>query len=605
MGHTTVNASKFLLQRLVDWGVTRIYGYPGDGINGLIGALEDFSEKLEFVQVRHEEMAAFMACAHAKFTGEVGVCMATSGPGAIHLLNGLYDAKMDHVGVVAIVGQAATTALGGSYQQEVDLQTLFRDVSEYDATISSVSATRHVIDRAMRTAIGMRGVSTVIFPKDLQEEDYSDPPRKHDTLHSGIEISMPMVIPRLNDLQRAAQVLNGAKKVAMLVGAGARNATDEVIAVADKLQACCAKALLGKDVLPDDLPWVTGTIGLLGTRPSSDIMNQCDALFLIGTNFPYSEFLPKDGSVPGVQIDIDPRYMGLRYPTNVNMIGDAVDTLQALLPHLDQKSDSSWRESIAKNKAEWYAIEEDRAHQPADPLNPQLLFSVLNKKVPPRAIITGDAGTPTNWMARYLMVRRGMKMSVSGNLASMGSAVPYAIAAKFAFPERVVISLPGDGAMQMNGLNELLTVYKYWHKWSDPRLIFLVLNNRDLNQVSWEQRILGGAPKNMETQPLPDFAYARFGESLGFKGIRVDSPDAVEAAWEEALNSDRPVVFEAVVDGNIATLPPHISRDQAIHFLKAVRKGDPDEGPMLGNQIRQMIAGVIPHRGEERTQKDK
>lgn len=598
-----MKASNFLLQRLVEWGVTRIYGYPGDGINGLLAALEDFSDKIQFIQVRHEEMAAFMACAHAKFTGEVGVCMATSGPGAIHLLNGLYDAKMDHVPVVAIVGQAATMALGGSYQQEVDLQTLFKDVCEYNYTITSTTATRHIVDRAMRVSMGLRGVSAIIFPKDLQEEDYSEPPRKHNTVHSGVGYSAPMVVPRLRDLQRAAEVLNGAKKVAMLVGAGAKNASDELIAVADKLQACCAKALLGKDVLPDDLPWVTGTIGLLGTRPSSDIMEQCDALLLVGTNFPYAEFLPKDGSVPAVQIDIDPRYIGLRYPTNVNLLGDATDTLQALLPHLNQKEDSSWRESVQKNKEEWYAIEEDRAHQSADPINPQLLFSALNKKVPSNAILTGDAGTPTNWMARHIMVRRGMKMSLSGNLATMGSAVPYAIAAKFAFPDRCVISLPGDGAMQMNGINELITVHKYWKTWSDPRLIFFVLNNADLNQVTWEERILAGSPRNMQTQPLPDFPYARFAESLGFKGIRVNSPDQVESAWEQALSADRPVVLEAIVSGNVATLPPHISREQAIHFLQAAKKGDAEEGGMIKQSIKQMIAGVIPHRSEEPAKK--
>ena len=595
----SMTASSFLLQRLVEWGVTRIYGYPGDGINGLLAALEKFEDKIEFIQVRHEEMAAFMACAHAKFTGEVGVCMATSGPGAVHLLNGLYDAKMDHVPVVAIVGQAATMALGGSYQQEVDLQTLFKDVSEYNATITNTTATRHIVDRAMRIAMGLRDVSTIIFPKDLQEEDYSEPPRKHNTVHSGVGYTAPMVIPRLKDLQRAADVLNNAKRVAMLVGAGAKNATDELIAVADKLQACSAKALLGKEVLPDDLPWVTGTIGLLGTRASSDMMEQCDALLLVGTNFPYAEFLPKDGSVPAVQIDIDPRYIGLRYPTNVNLMGDAADTLQALLPHLQQKDDSSWRESLRKNKDEWYAIEDDRAHQSADPINPQYIFWALNKVIPSNAIVTADAGTPTNWMARHIMVRRGMKISLSGNLATMGSAVPYAIAAKFAFPDRCVISLPGDGAMQMNGINELITVHKYWKKWSDPRLIFFVLNNQDLNQVTWEQRILSGAPRNMETQPLPDFPYANFGESLGLKGIRVKSPDQVERAWEEALNADRPVVFEALADGNVATLPPHISREQAMHFLQAVKKGDAEEGGMIKQSIKQMIAGVIPHKADQ------
>lgn len=596
-----MNASSFLLQRLVEWKVSRIYGYPGDGINGLIGALEDFEDTIEFIQVRHEEMAAFMACAHAKFTGEVGVCMATSGPGAIHLLNGLYDAKMDHTPVVAIVGQAATMALGGSYQQEVDLQTLFKDVSEYNATITSTMATRHIVDRAFRTAMGLRGVTTVIFPKDLQEEDYTEAPRKHNTIHSGVGYTKPIVVPHSRDLQAAAEILNGATKVAMLVGAGARAAADELVEVADTLQACCAKALLGKDVLPDDLPWVTGTIGLLGTRPSSDIMTQCDALFMIGTNFPYGEFLPKDGSVPAVQIDIDPRYLGLRYPIDCNLQGDAAETLRALLPHLQRKTDASWRESIAQNKDQWYDIEAERAHISADPINPQLLFHSLNERLPDRAIVTGDAGTPTNWMARHLMVRRGMKMSLSGNLATMGSAVPYAIAAKFAYPDRCVISLPGDGAMQMNGINELITVFAHWKKWSDPRLIFLVLNNADLNQVTWEQRILSGTPRNMETQPLPDFAYARFGESLGFLGIRVDRPEDVDAAWDRALGADRPVVLEAMVDGNVATLPPHISREQAMHFLQSIRKGDSEGRGALRESIKQMIAGIVPQRSKDRT----
>jgi pyruvate dehydrogenase (quinone) len=595
-----VNASAFLLQRLIEWKVSRIYGYPGDGINGLIGALEEFEDKIEFIQVRHEEMAAFMACAHAKFTGEVGVCMATSGPGAIHLLNGLYDAKMDHTPVVAIVGQAATMALGGAYQQEVDLQTLFKDVSEYNATITSTMATRHIVDRAFRTAVGLRGVSTVIFPKDLQEEEYSEPPRKHNTVHSGVGYSKPIVVPHAVDLQAAADILNGASKVAMLIGAGARKAVDDIIDVADALQACCAKALLGKDVLPDDLPWVTGTIGLLGTRPSSDIMEQCDALLMVGTNFPYAEFLPKDGSVPAVQIDIDPRFLGLRYPVDCNLAGDAGDTLRALLPYLKRKTDSSWRESIAKNKEEWYEIEASRAHLEADPINPQLLFHSLNGRLPDRAIVTGDAGTPTNWMARHLMVRQGMKMSLSGNLATMGSAVPYAIAAKFAYPDRCVISLPGDGAMQMNGINELITVFAHWKKWSDPRLIFLVLNNTDLNQVTWEQRILSGSPRNMETQPLPDFAYARFAESLGFVGIRVDRPEDVDAAWDRALNADRPVVFEAIVDGNVATLPPHISREQAVHFLQSIRKGDPESSGALRESIMQMISGIVPQRSKDK-----
>ncbi|MBV8490447.1 MAG: thiamine pyrophosphate-requiring protein [Candidatus Eremiobacteraeota bacterium] len=593
-----MNASAFLLQRLAEWGVTRIYGYPGDGINGLLGAHEHVADKLQFIQVRHEEMAAFMACAHAKFTGEVGVCMATSGPGAIHLLNGLYDAKMDRAPVVAIVGQAATTAMGGSYQQEVDLQVLLRDVCEYNATVAAPEAVRHIVDRAMRTAIGYRSVTAVIVPKDIQEQPYEEPPRKHETLHSGVGYSRPIVVPRPADLCRAADILNGAEKVAMLVGAGAKHASGELVAVADRLQACCAKALLGKDVLPDDVSWVTGTIGLLGTRPSSDMMNQCDALLMIGTNFPYSEFLPADGRVPCVQIEIDPRNMGLRYPAEVELHGDSADTLHALLPLLQQKHDESWRAAIEKNKEQWKTIELDRANIAADPINPQLVFTTLNEVLPSDVILTGDAGTPTNWMARHIDVRRGMKISLSGNLATMGSAVPYAIAAKFAFPDRCVISLPGDGAMQMNGINELITVAAHWKTWSDPRLIFIVLNNGDLNQVTWEERILSGSPRNMQTQPLPDFAYARFAESLGFTGIRVTKPEELTGTWQRILSSDRPVLVEVLVNGNVATLPPHITRDQAMHFLKAVRK-DPEARSVIKESIGQLLSGILPHRSND------
>ncbi|MBV9333418.1 MAG: thiamine pyrophosphate-requiring protein, partial [Candidatus Eremiobacteraeota bacterium] len=389
------------------------------------------------------------------------------------------------------------------------------------------------------------------------------------------------------------ELLNGATKVAMLAGAGARQASHELVAVADKLQACCAKALLGKDVLPDDLPWVTGTIGLLGTGPSSAIMSQCDALLMVGTNFPYAEFLPKEGDARGVQIDIDPRNLGLRYPTEVNLVGDAAPTLAALLPLLQQKEDASWREAIENNKRDWYEIEAKRAQIAADPVNPMLFFYSLNERLPSNAIVTGDAGTPANWMARYIMARGGMRMSLSGGLATMGSAVPYAIAAKFAFPDRPVISLAGDGAMQMNGINELITVYRYWKRWSDPRIVFFVLNNGDLNQVTWEQRILAGSPRNKETQPLPDFPYAAFGESLGFMGIRVSRPEQVDDAWDRALCSDRPVVFEALANSDVATLPPHISRDEALHFLRAARK-EPESAGVIKESVKQVLSGILP-----------
>jgi pyruvate dehydrogenase (quinone) len=586
-----------LLQRLVDWGFYRVYGYPGDGINGITGAFDRIGDKLQFVQVRHEEMAAFMACAHAKFTGDVGICLATSGPGAIHLLNGLYDAKMDHVPVVAIVGQAAISALGGSYQQEVDLQVLFQDVTEYVYTVSSPAAMRHVIDRAVRTAAAYRAVTCVIVPKDVQEmEAVPNPARAHNMLSSSVGYSAPVVVPKQSDLQRAADILNTGQRVAMLVGQGAANATDEIVEVANRLEAGVAKALLGKYVVPDDLPFVTGTLGLLGTRPSSDMMNECDTLLMVGTCYPYSEFLPKPDRARGIQIDIDARNVGLRYPTEVNLIGDSRETLAALLPLLVQKPENGWRKGIADNRTSWRGDEEARSHVTGDQINPQRVFWELNERLPDDAIVTGDAGTATNWFARNVQMRRGMKSSLSGSLATMGAAVPYAIAAKFAFPGRAVIACVGDGAMQMNGSAELLTVAKYWKTWSDPRLIFLVLNNTDLNQVTWEMRIESGDPKFSASQDLPPFNFAEYANQIGLNGIRVEQTEQIGVAWDNAFSSDRPSVFDVVVDPNITQLPPHISLEQAHNLFSALVAGDPDEGGVIRESIKSVLAALLPHK---------
>jgi pyruvate dehydrogenase (quinone) len=580
----------FLLQRLVEWGIKRVYGYPGDGINGIDVAFPDFKEKLKYVQVRHEEMAAFMACAHAKFTGEPGVCLATSGPGAIHLLNGLYDAKLDHQPVVAIVGQAATISMGGSYQQEVDLQNLFKDVAgEYVTTVMSPAALRHSIDRAIRIARAERTVTCVIIPKDLQEEAMVAPPHKHGGVVTGIGFSSPRVVPHDRDLKRAAEVLNAGSRVAMLVGAGALRAAKEVTEVADILGAGVAKALLGKAALPDALPWVTGSIGLLGTKPSWDLMMECDTLLMIGSSFPYSEFLPKEGQARGVQIDLDGRMLSLRYPMEVNLTGDSAETLRALVPLLERKSDRSWREKIEQSMGEWWKLMDERAHSPANPINPQLLFWELSKRLPDRAILSSDSGSAANWFARDIKIRDGMMASLSGNLATMGPGVPYAIAAKFAFPERPVFALVGDGAMQMNGINELITISKYWKEWRDPRFYVLVLNNRDLNQVTWELRAMAGSPNIPSTQTLPDFSYAHYAEQLGLNGIRVDTAAGVGAAWDMALKSDRPVVIEAMVDPDVPPLPPHITLEQAKSFTSALLKGDPDARGIMEQAFRAMF----------------
>src|SRR5438067_1234205 len=470
MGKLTAD---FLLERLAQNGVRRIYGYPGDGINAIIGALERHKDKLEFVQVRHEEMAAFMACAHAKWTGEVGVCLATSGPGAIHLLNGLYDAKLDHQPVMAIVGQQARMGLGGNYQQEVDLVTLFKDVaSQYVQMASDAAQIRHLVDRAHRIALAERDVTSLTIPHHLASEPAeTDPPREHGSVHSSPGYTQPKIVPQDEQLESAAQILNRGEKVAMLVGQGALHATDEVIEVAEKLGAGVAKALLGKAAVPDDLPFVTGAIGLLGTKPSWTLMNDCDTLLMVGSSFPYSEWLPKPGQARGVQIDIKGTMLNIRYPMELGLVGDAKETLKALNPLLDHKDDRSWREQLEGEIQEWWRLVEERAMQDADPINPQRVFWELNKYLPPDAIISADSGTAADWYARDIKLGRGHMASLSGTLATMGPGVPYAIAAKFTHPHRPALALVGDGAMQMNGMAELITAAKYFHQWADPRRV--------------------------------------------------------------------------------------------------------------------------------------
>ncbi|QPF93956.1 thiamine pyrophosphate-requiring protein [Bradyrhizobium commune] len=587
--------SDFIVQRLHQWGVRHLFGYPGDGINGVFGALNRAEDKIGFVQARHEGMAAFMASAYAKFSGQLGVCIATSGPGASHLVTGLYDALLDHQPVLAIVGQQARNALGGHYQQEVDLVSMFKDVAgAYVAQASSPAQVRHLIDRAVRIALARRTVTAIVLPNDLQEEPYENPPRAHGTLHSGVGYSRPSIMPHEADLERAAEVLNAGKKVAMLIGAGALHATDEVIAVADCLSAGCAKALLGKAALPDDLPWVTGSIGLLGTEPSYNMMTACDTLLMVGSGFPYSEFLPKEGSARGVQIEIDASMMSIRFPMEVGLVGDAAETLRALLPRLKPKADGAWRKGIEDDVAKWWETLDDRAHQPAAPINPQLVAWELSSRLPERAIITSDSGSCANWFARDLKIRRGMTASLSGGLASMGAAVPYALAAKYAHPDRPVIALVGDGAMQMNNMAELITAAKYWRSWRDPRFIVCVFNNEDLNQVTWEQRIINGDPKFEASQRIPDVPYSRFAEMIGLTGIFVDSPQLLGSAWEQALASEIPVVLEVKTDPEVPPLPPHITLQQAKNFSLALMKGDPDQTGVIKGAARQVLEKILP-----------
>ncbi|WP_434577010.1 thiamine pyrophosphate-requiring protein [Pseudomonas sp. Z5-35] len=597
----SMTVGDFLVERLYEWGVRRIYGYPGDGINGVFGALNRAKGKIQFIQARHEEMAAFMACAHAKFTGELGVCIATSGPGASHLVTGLYDARMDHMPVLAICGQQARNALGGHYQQELDLVSLFKDVAgAFVQQASAPAQVRHLLDRAVRTAVGERRVTALILPNDLQDLEYTAPLHKHGTLHSGVGYRKPKVVPYEEDLRRAADVLNAGKKVAILVGAGALHATDEVIAIADKLGAGVAKALLGKAVVPDDLPWVTGSIGLLGTEPSDNLMAGCDTLLMIGSGFPYAEFLPAEGQARGVQIDLKPDMLSLRYPMEVNLQGDSADTLRALLPLIEEKPDRAWRKKIEQWRADWDKTLENRALVTAKPINPQRVTFELSPRLPDRAIITCDSGSCANWFARDIQIRRGMMCSLSGGLASMGAAVPYAIAAKFCHPDRPVIALVGDGAMQMNNMAELITVAKYWRTWTNNTWICAVFNNQDLNQVTWEQRVMEGDPKFEASQDIPDVPYHLFAESIGLKGILVDQETDVATAWEQALAAERPVLIEFRTDPDVPPLPPHIKLEQAKKFASTLLQGDPNERGIVVATAKQVLGALLPgHRKDK------
>jgi pyruvate dehydrogenase (quinone) len=584
--------SDFIVERLKAWGVTRIYGYSGDGINGVLGALqraEKAGAGIEFIQVRHEEMAAFMAAAHAKFTGEPGVCLSTGGPGATHMLTGLYDAKLDHAPVLAIMGQAEGTVRGASYQQELNLDRVFADVADFAHEASAPAQVRHLIDRGLRVATAQNGVAALIFPKDVQDMPWEEPARAHGFTRSGPGYARPLVMPREAELARAAEVLNSGKKVAILIGAGAREAAAEVEQVAELLGAGVAKALLGKDALPDDLPFVTGAIGLLGTRPSSDMMERCDTLLMIGTGFPWAEFLPPDGQARCVQIDVAADMLSLRYPAEVPLHGGAAETLAALIPLLDRKADRSWQEGIVAGMADWRATLEKRAHAEATPVNPQRVVFEMSPRLPADAIVASDSGSCANWYARDWQVKRGQRGSLSGGLASMGAAVPYAIAAKFAHPARPVVALVGDGAMQMNNMAELITVQKYWRRWADPRLIVCVFNNEDLNEVTWEQRVMEGNPRYETTQDLPDVPYARFAELLGLRGIFVDDPAALGDAWDQALAADRPVVLEVKTDPEVAPLPPHVTFAQAKSFMSSLAKGDAGAGRVIADTVRQLV----------------
>jgi pyruvate dehydrogenase (quinone) len=596
----TTTVADEVLSRLREWGVGTVFGYAGDGINGLLGAWGRADNDPKFVQVRHEEMAAFAAVGYAKFSGRVGVCTATSGPGAIHLLNGLYDALLDHVPVVAIVGQTSRSAMGGSYQQEVDLQSLFKDVChQYVQTAAVSQQLPNLVDRAFRVALAERAPTCIILPSDLQELEYEPPTRAFKMVPSSLGVDWPEVSPDDDAVARAAEVLNAGERVAILVGSGARDARDEVIAVADRLGAGVAKALLGKDVLEDDLPFVTGSIGLLGTRPSYEMMADCDTILTVGSSFPYTQFMPDLGQARGVQIDVDGKQIGMRYPYEVNMVADAKSALRSLLPLLDHKEERKWRDTIESNVAKWWATTESEAKIDSEKpgvVNPMRLVWELNGEIPGNAMVAADSGSSANWYARQLKIKDSMRGSLSGNLATMGPGVPYVVGAKFAHPDRPAVALVGDGAMQMNGLAELITVAKYWEEWEDPRLVVAILHNNDLNQVTWEMRAMSGSPKFVESQALPDVDYAGFAASLGLRTQVVTRPEDLQSAWHAAFTADRPTVLDVYTDPDFPTIPPHTTFQQAKDTAKALLAGDPDARGVIRAGLEEKLHEILPSR---------
>jgi pyruvate dehydrogenase (quinone) len=589
------NVADYLLERLRAWDVDHVFAYAGDGINGIFAAWGRADNQPKFVQARHEEMCAFEAVGYAKFSGRVGVCMATSGPGAIHLLNGLYDAKLDHVPVVAIVGQTNRSAMGGSYQQEVDLASLFKDVAaDYVQTVNVPEQLPNVLDRAVRTALSQRAPTALIIPADVQELPYSPPTHEFKMVPSSLGFDLPEISPDDDAVRRAADILNAGTKVAILVGTGARGADAELTEVADLLGAGAAKALLGKDVLSDELPWVTGSIGLLGTRPSYELMMDCDTLLVVGSNFPYTQFLPAFDQARAIQIDHDPTMIGMRYPFEVNLVGDAALTLSRLNQLVQRKSDRSWREDIESKVARWWEVMQRRAYTSADPINPELVFHELSQRLPSDAIIAADSGSAANWYARHIRMRGDMRGSLSGTLATMGPGVPYVIGAKFGLPDRPCYALVGDGAMQMNGLNELITIAKYWQEWADPRLVVAVLHNNDLNQVTWELRAMGGSPQFLPSQELPEFPYAGYARLLGLHGITAEKPEEVVPAWQEALSADRPCVVEFRTDPAVPPIPPHASWDQIEKAFESIVRGDSDRLDMIKEGFKSKVQEFLP-----------
>jgi pyruvate dehydrogenase (quinone) len=592
----TRTVADLVVERLASWNVPRVFGYAGDGIDPVLAALRRAGGKPEFVQSRHEEMAAFMATGHAKYTGAPGVCLATQGPGAIHLLGGLYDAKLDRRPVVAIVGQVVSTALGSGYLQEVDLHALFKDVcAQYLQTAFAPEQVPMLLDNAFRTAIETRTPTCVILPHDVQRAEAPEEiPHAHGVVPSSPVSARPRVLPDEGAVRRAVEVLRAGRKVALLVGRGGAGARREIEQVVDRLGAGVTVSLVGKPELPEGPDWHTGVMGHLGTTASAELMSGCDTLLIVGCNDPWTEFYPAPGQTRAVQIDNEPRVIGSKYPVEVALAGDARETLRALLQLLPRNPDRRWHSDVGKSVVRWREIARDRAERPADPLNPELVVRKLSDHIPASARVAVDVGSSTYWYAR-LALPPGVPAHVSSYLAAMGCALPYALAAKLAAPDRPVVAVAGDGAMQMNGLLELITVADRRRSWADPRFVVLVLHNRDLNEVTWEQREMEGDPRYEESQRVPDFPYAAYADLIGLRGLRLDDPKQVDDVWEQAFAADRPVVIEAIVDPAVPLLAPHLPDAKAGKMRQGLEQETDDAG--AGEQVANQRADEGHHDG--------
>jgi len=581
----SATAADILVETIQDWGVEVVFGLPGDGINGIMEALRKREDRVRFVQARHEEAAAFMACGYAKFTGKLGVCLATSGPGGIHLLNGLYDAKLDGQPVLAITGMAYHDLIGTHTQQDVALDRLFVDVAKYTERIMSPSHVENVVDLACRTALAYKGVAHIAFPVDIQEMEGGKRSKRNIGHHTSDVYARSARLPDEAELRQAAEILNAGKKVAILAGRGALTAGNELEQSAERLGAPIVKALLGKAAVPDDSPYTTGSIGLLGTRPSQEALEECDTLLMVGTSFPYIEFMPKPGQARGVQIELDPKRIGLRYPVEVGLIGDSARCLRELLPQLRRKENRKFLEQAQAGKKDWNELMEKQASRMDKPMKPQLLAHELGKRLRDDAIVSCDSGTITTWFARHIPARRGQKYSLSGTLASMAPGLPYTIAAQVAYPERQCIAFVGDGGFSML-MAEMATAVKY-----QLPIKVVIVKNDTLGQIKWEQMVFLGNPEyGCELQPID---FAEVAHACGAIGFSLDEPKECGRVLDEFLNAPGPAVLQATVDQFTPPMPPKVNAQQALHFAESLARGEPNRGKIattaLGDKIRELI----------------